>query len=217
MQNYILENLPFPVAIFIVVIGALVFVVWWARGMWEKINSLPCKDHKTSLNTHSEKLDSISNSLSDVRGRLDILIGIVSNGTQMQMSRNDILSSDSPTLSEKHSPRVLNQNGTKIFDLLNLSKFLENNREWLAEELAKFKPKTALDVEIFANTALIISSSDDRFNNLKDLIYKSASIVLSINGEEKNYDITLPDVLHVLSIPLRDYYLSLHPEIKVDV
>lgn len=215
MQEFILQHLPFSIAIFLIALIALIYGVWWARGVWSNMKNLPCKDHGQSLARHEDKLANMNSTLSQIKGQLDILIRIASTGAQFQMNRHDILSSDSPSLSSKNSPRILNDNGMKIYDFLNLQAFLEKNKDWLIEELEKLNPKSALDVETSANTALIIASSDDRFKDLKDQIYKSPSVKLNINGEDKDYEISLLAVLHVLSIPLRDIYLSRYPQLNV--
>ena len=52
------------------------------------------------------------------------------------------------------------------------------------------------------------------FNGFKDFIYNSPSYMIKdANGEKRRYDLSIPDICFVLSLPLRDMYLEAHPEI----
>lgn len=109
----------------------------------------------------------------------------------------------------KNSPTTLNENGKKLFDSINGSDFLDKNKDFLLEKLSEKKPKTALDVENNANCVLIENTENDIFNGLKNWVYNSPTMTIN----DKEYAVTLYDVCYVLSIPLRDMYLNLHPEI----
>lgn len=133
----------------------------------------------------------------------------------MSANKENVLSDDIPVLSKKNSPKVLNANGVKVSESIKCDEFFANNKDWLVDKLSLFSPKTALDTETFSLAALRIASSDDRFNDIKKLIYNSPYIKLEVeSGKEKYFEITLDDVLFVLSLYLRDEYLARHPEIN---
>lgn len=54
---------------------------------------------------------------------------------------------------------------------------------------------------------------DDMFNDMKKWVYNSPSRKLMIDGKERDYTVTMNDVCFVLSLPLRDMYLELYPEL----
>lgn len=131
------------------------------------------------------------------------------------VSKENVLSDDTPVLSQKNSPRILNSNGVIVSQVFGCESFFEANKNWLVSELSKFSPKTPLDVETYGLIALRIASSDIRFNEIKNKIYNSPALELATeDGSQKKFEITLEDVLFVLSLYLRDEYLRLHTEIS---
>ena len=114
----------------------------------------------------------------------------------------------------KHSPRQLNEAGRRLFAEIGGRRFLEEHRAFLFSAIEGYAPKTALDVENAAHGACLACADKDIFNGFKDFIYNSPSyIIKDANGEERRYDLSIPDICFVLSLPLRDMYLKAHPEI----
>lgn len=238
--QFFVEHLPSAVIIVCAAIALLMFIIWWAARIWYKfkdlpcsehsnalashsdkisgittsfarLETLPCADHSNTLSGHSGKISDISSTLSGIESKLDLLIKMI---PLLGTPKESVLSNDNPSLSQKHSPRVLNENGNTVSSLFKCREFFSGNKAWLVEELEKFKPKTALDAESLSMVVMKISSSDDRFNTLKNEIYRSPSIPLKDeSGNDRNYEINLEDILFIISIYLRDEYLQLHPEI----
>ncbi|MCM1078534.1 MAG: hypothetical protein NC344_09725 [Bacteroidales bacterium] len=76
------------------------------------------------------------------------------------------------------------------------------------------RPKTALDVENAANYACAGYTDNEIFNGIKYIVYNAPSLTIKNDkGEERPYDLTLGDISYILSLPLRDMYLSEHPEL----
>ena len=75
------------------------------------------------------------------------------------------------------------------------------------------EPTTALDVENSAYTVLLENSGNDFFNGIKDWIYNRPAMKITYDNEPKDYIVTLDDVCYVFSLPLRNMYLELHPEL----
>lgn len=118
--------------------------------------------------------------------------------------------------SVKQSPRRLNQAGEQLYNDFNGEAFLDANSAMLIRAIDEKKPKTALDVEVASHEVLVENVHSDIFNGLKNWVYNSPTRKYVIEGEERNYTISLSDVCFVLSLPLRDRYLSIHPEISVE-
>lgn len=154
-----------------------------------KVKELPCKKHDTMFNSVIED------------------IGII---------RTFILSKNPTAISifsAKKSPRKLNDEGIKLFETISGKKFLVDNEQFFIAGIEKRKPKTALDVEQNANEVLVENLGNDMFNDIKKWVYNTPSIEVKIGEEVKDYSITMNDICFILSIPLRDKYLELHPEL----
>lgn len=115
--------------------------------------------------------------------------------------------------SQKASPRKLNTAGNQLLDSCAGIVFIENNKTLLFEWLDKKNPKTALDVEKSALEILIENIDNDIFNSLKNWVYNSPSMKVTVDGEAKELAVSLQDVCFVISLPLRDAYLQKHPEL----
>lgn len=94
---------------------------------------------------------------------------------------------------------------------------MEEHKYFLFNQIDAYAPKTALDVENAANAACVACVESDIFNRFKNFIYNSPSYMIKdTNGNEKSYDLSIPDICFVLSLPLRDMYLKDHPSIITD-
>ena len=212
----IFGNYVAAVAVIAVGIGIFIWKVSAAiKGISDKVDGLkdlPCQEHAAQINDHHGHFSRTEALLGNLEGKLDMLVKLMPQG--MSKVSEPLFSDDVPRLSQKHSPKVLNANGLIVEEAFGCREFLLDNKEWLLSEVAKFNPKTALDVETYSFAALRVASLDDRFKVIKDRVYNSPAIQLSLgNGESRNVEITLDDVLFVISLPLRDLYLERHPEI----
>lgn len=206
------------IAALVIAVIALVLAAWYLsktlqkiRHKLESIDQLPCSEHTSSIAAHNEGLASLSATLKSVDSKIEMLIKLIPLSGH---PKEPLLSDDIPALSQKRSPKVLNPNGRLIEDIFKTKDFVSVNKDWLLDALASFNPKTALDVEIFSLAALRVSKDDTRFNSIKDAVYQSPAVELTLSGGEKKLvEISLEDVLFVISLELRDEYLSRHPEL----
>lgn len=120
-----------------------------------------------------------------------------------------------PVWGIKHSPTSLNGNGKLLLNQIDGEDFLLQYKDFFLKKLAAKNPQTVLDVELEANFVLLESVNDDIFNNIKNWVCDSSPIQIEADSKLKEYSATMVDVCYVLSLPLRDLYLSLHPEISV--
>ena len=228
--DFISKNFGVAVVILVLLILAFVYLIWWTSSMWFKIKSLPCDTHTKKIDKHTEIVNSVShlpcsriehavesyeerirateNTLSRIEG---LIQGLYKYAPKMY--DNDF-SCDIEMMSQKHSPRALNDNGLSLFNEINGQQFLNENKNLFFEAIDNFAPKTALDVEAFCIAVLRIKSNEDCFNPIKVWVYNSPSRdIIGEDGTIKKRDISFDTVLFVLSIPLRDMYLNEHPEI----
>ena len=202
--NWLAVNYP-GIFISLIIGGVLVFVVWKmakfyytrfkktedaVKDMSGRMDKLPCSKHDESFAQIMEDITVIRTFL-------------------MTKNPNSALA-----FSKKQSPRVLNSAGESLYNDISGNEFLNEHKDFLYRCIDDKAPKTALDVEIAANEVLIENLDSEIFDDLKVWVYNSPSRKLTINGEDREYAVTMNDICFVLSLPLRDMYLESHPSIK---
>lgn len=176
-------------------------------GIEAKLKELPCVNHDTKINSHDTLISESKTLMGEIKGKVDTILQIATT------ARTKPLLIAETDYSQKHSPRMLNKNGETLYSDINGEKFLADNIEYFMSEIDKLTPKTALDVENFALAVLRASLNDDIFIPLKNWVYNAPAREIERDGENVTTEVSMDDVLFILSIPLRDKYLSLHTEI----
>lgn len=220
--RFIEENFGLAFTIGVIVVSAVLSgIIWLAiwcfkvisknKELEKQITGLPCSEHKDSINKHADQYEKIFSSLSRISGQVDLIV-------QMTFQPTPKVLEDASMFSEKRSPRKLNGNGEMLYKNIKGDNFLDANELLLLSEIEKLHPTTALDVESFSLYVLYANSNKPIFNELKNWVYNSSAIdIQSKDGEYTKKEISFDDVLFVLSIPLRDRYLSKHSEINADI
>lgn len=174
----------------------------------KEFDTLPCAHHDLRLNSHDSSLTETRATLGEMKGQLDLLVKLST------ASRTKPLLLAAEEYSMKKSPRKLNENGEALYNDISGEAFLSDNLPFFVLQIDNLAPKTALDVENFALSVLRVSSSDDIFIPLKSWVYNEPTReIVGRDGEKSFTDVSMDDVLFVLSIPLRDKYLETHDNI----
>lgn len=204
---------------YVVALAVIIIAVGWFiwklatrfQAMSDKVNNmdtLPCTHHNTRLNAHDTQLSDTRTILGRMEGQLDLLVKLATS------QRTKPLIVAEKDFSEKQSPRRLNKNGQDLFAEIDGDKFLTNNFEFFSTKLDVLDPKTALDVENLALAVLRASSNLDIFIPIKNWVYHApAREIIGADGVPVRKEVSLDDIMFILSIPLRDKYLKHHPEI----
>ncbi len=205
---------------YVVAVAVLIIASVWAiwklatsfQSMRDKvkgIDDLPCSHHTSKIEKHDEQFADTRALMSKMEGQLELLVQ-----NSVEKSNRKIKKKSGYAFSAKHSPRHLNQNGIALLSDCGGNEFLNANMGFFIDKMEKLQPKTALDVEDMALAVLQTSTNEDMFIPLKSWVYNAPSRVLSnSDGSTRTQDVDLDDVIFVLSLPLRDRYLELHPEI----
>lgn len=177
-----------------------------AKGLKNELVSI-----SQALLAHGKDIDDLKADMQGLkRDMQDVKIDMAAIKSLLMMKYKDI----APAFSQKRSPRQLNETGLRLFEDIDGKTFLEKNRDFFFMKIDECKPNTALDVENAAYFACMAYTDNEIFNGLKNFVYNSPSYLIKAeDGTERKYDLTLPDICFVLSLPLRDQYLSAHPEI----
>lgn len=180
---------------------------------------------KNMLTAHEKDIEIIKNDVSSVKSELTSVkndmtsVKIELNSVKNELTKVTSLLSvkykgAAPLFALKNSPHRLNEFGKQVLEDAKGMDFLETNRDFFFAQIDAIAPKTAYDVENAAHTVCLTSIDNEIFNGLKNFVYNSSSYIIKDDeGKEKKYDLSLPDVCFVLSLPLRDMYLAAHPEI----
>lgn len=195
--NWMAENYP-SVFLVLSIIAVVAIAVWVSAKFYyqrfvpleKKVDGMPCQIRQSQY-------DQIKDDLNQIKTFL--------------MVKNP---KTATIFSVKNSPRQLNVSGERLYAEINGDAFLKQHEAWLLNAIEQKKPKTALDAEVAAQDVLIESLELDAFNELKKWVYNSPTRKINIDGNQVDYNITMGDICFVLSIPLRDKYLSVHTEIQ---
>lgn len=132
----------------------------------------------------------------------------------MKKNNQKIRKKSGLAFSAKNSPRQLNQNGEELLRDSGGRELLERNMDFFINKIEKLQPKTALDVENMALAVLQTHTNEDMFIPIKNWIYNAPAMELkNPDGSTRSQEVDIDDVIFVISLPLRDRYLELHPEI----
>ena len=162
---------------------------------------------KSLLSIHDKDIETVKSDVSAMKGELTKVTSLLSIKYK----------NAAPLFALKNSPRRLNDFGLQVLEDAKGMDFLYANKDFLFAQIDACSPKTAYDVENASHTVCLTSTDNEFFNGLKNFVYNSPSYdIKDDEGREKKYDLSLPDVCFVLSIPLRDMYLDAHPEIVAE-
>ena len=210
--SYLVERWP---AFIVIVITA---VVVWLLSRWyhrfekveDTIKELPCSKHDDLYHRIVETEEAVKE-LPRLRYEInEIKQELVAIRTYLTVKDTDVEN----VFSKKHSPRELNEAGEKLYADIKGKEFLDKNKDILIQGIDKKTPKTALDVEESALEVLVSLIDNDMFIGMKNWVYNSSPRKVILDGVEKDYSISMNDVCFVLSLPLRNMYLDLYPELR---
>ena len=220
--SFIVERWPFLAVILVVVAITILICKWYfSRFVSVEKNSEEAtarikeleearKYHEESWRRHDEHMKELDEHLKELKKTNAKLFEFI-------IEIRTFLATKFPEfgtmVAAKNSPRKLTEEGIRLFNDIGGKAFLEINGAKLMAKIESEEPKTPFDVELSALGSLYAHLNDDMFNDLKRWVYYSSPRKMIIDGKEQNREITMCDVCFVLSIPLRDMYLEVHPEI----
>ena len=161
------------------------------------------------MDRHDEQLADTRAMMSRMEGQLELLVQ-----NSIEKNNQKIRKKSGLAFSAKNSPRQLNQNGVELLKDSGGREFLDRNMDFFIRKIEKLQPKTALDVENMALAVLQTHTNEDMFIPIKSWIYNAPAMQLkNPDGSTRSQEVDIDDVIFVISLPLRDRYLELHPEI----
>lgn len=101
----------------------------------------------------------------------------------------------------KKNPIELKESGKELLEMSGFNKIFIEIKDGLIEKIKEKNPKNEYQIQRAAKTLMISLINNPRFESLQDYVYKNPEVSVEL-------------ILWVGAIPLRDYYLEKHPEIK---
>jgi hypothetical protein len=168
-----------------------------------KVNNLPCTDHASQLKK-IESLEKTSSSTNDI---------------VVEMSRWIVGKDKSMigTLIKKNSPYTITRVGMEMLEESGAKTVIDDNIDYFIRELESIDPKTPYDVEDQSINLVFRNMGNEIFNPVKNYIYYSPDKIERYdpeNGENQTIELSLPGLLNVMGVYLRDIYMQRHPGIE---
>ena len=118
-----------------------------------------------------------------------------------------LYSSDDITqgLFEQNSPITLTDKGKDVLKVCGGKSYINENIVFLLEDIDNENLSTALDVQNYCSTLLFQETEKKDFRTIKNWIYN--------NPKYENINISMAEIIKVMSIYLRDKYLGKYPDL----
>ena len=202
LLNWLLDNYP---GIFICIVIAV--AVYYATRFYytrfkvveNKVDALPCDMHReeiAAIKAETGKLDTMCEQLTEI--------------TRWIMKTDPF---EIDRLAPKYSPRRLSKAGLELYTVSGSDKVVDAEEDKLLEELHSMNPQTPLDVEDDSYSVLMGHLSDAAFNGVKNYIYYQPERITlkGDDGKDLTIRLSLPLLVKLMSIVLRDRYLKKYP------
>ncbi|GEM_PF-1754710 len=223
--QYIIDNYPI-IATYVVVIIGTVYVTIYVYKLVHKLNDtknkvdkLPCNTHHNNIsdinvkhNTLIEKIDSTNRIIEDLRNisinKYEAIEELCAWVMKKDKAMIDVL--------KKHSPLSMTKVGQIIFEKMPTQKLVDDNIDYLLEEVRKEDPQTAFDVEDISLKVMLRNISHPMYNDLKNYLYYSPETLSVFNPEtntEIEIEVSMTMAMQLMGIYLRDKYLNKFPNL----
>lgn len=221
IANLIKDNLGLSFIIGLVVIAALIFFIWWARGVYEKVrkmdslpceghtqklellssissklSNLPCADHKLKIENQTDRHTNIETSISRIDTSISFMQKNIESLTQ-SLQRNKGIITDPFT--QTHSPLSITPNGYEMVQKLGILEMFENNWlriRFLIEENAQ--SKNPYDIQQFCIEQAVVFP--EKFLKEEELA--------KVKMDAYNTGSSLTSYMKVIAVMARDRYFE---------
>jgi hypothetical protein len=166
------------------------------KAVADKVKDSDCARHGMAINDFHDTTKLILHKIDFIERKIDFV------EKALVAQKPEMLSAFSQT----NSPRQLNERGSRLMSDSGSDRILDEHKDDLVLQIEDMRPDTAYDVEQHAYAVLIMNTSQQWFNPLKEFVFNTPVY------EDKSID--LGAICFVMSIRLRDYYFERHPEIE---
>lgn len=198
-NEWVNNNLPQFVIIVILLVAGVVFLVWWARGVWinvKKIDELPCNEHTDKINKFS----------SDYNSFLVDMVTLTTSMKFMQKSIDGLTSLIRPDMGKSgfimtKSPISITSEGYAMVDKLGIKGMIDANWSRISNFLEETAAsKNPYDIQQYCIEQTVVYP--------EKFLTKEEIDILKMDAYNKG----LPLIVYqnVVAILIRDRYFSEH-------
>ena len=207
--TYLLNHAPGLAVILIAVIATWIISKYHTKleSTRKAVDDLPCEKHKDDIRNSDLRYKELQRIVSSTN---DMVVEI--NKWLMKFD-NDMIDK----LAKKASPLKMTPLGNVLFVKSSAKKTIDDNIDFLMEELEKINPTTAYDVEEEALGFLLRNMGHEMFTDIKQFIYYSPDTIELLDpasNTNKAVKLSMQSIVKLMSIYLRDIYLSKHSDIQ---
>lgn len=204
---------------FVAVIAATVYITKYVQSHNSKHKSLDDFKHD-KCNKHSEEIVAVKEDVKQHNDAVRLVSDLKLVTDKLSRSVNTIetwvMKSDPSmidSMMKKNSPYKLTPLGLHFLKISGGKDCLDQNKVFFLDKLKSTNPNTEYDVELNAKSVLFSNFNEAVFNDIKKFLYYSPDedIFIDENGAEIKFKITMPVLLNVMSVYLRDLYLKDYP------
>lgn len=221
LANLMKDNFGLSFLIGLILVSALIFLIWWARGMYDrvknmdnlpcsahtqklealstilaKLEGLPCADHKLKIESQTDKHTNIETSISRIDTSISFMQKNIESLTQ-SLQRNKGIITDPFT--QTHSPLSITAVGYEMVNKLGIYEMFDNNWmriKFLIEENAQ--SKNPYDIQQFCIEQAVVFP--EKFLKEEELA--------KIKLDAYNSGSSLTSYMKVIAVMARDRYFE---------
>lgn len=207
--SYLLEHAPWFVAIAIAAYAAWKISKYHTglENTQNKVNELPCNKHQENIQKSNNLYEELQKTVTSTN---DMVLEI---SKWIMKFDNDMINN----LAKKASPLKMTSIGKIVFEQSGAKKTIDENKDFLFDEINATHPNTASAVEEESFSVLMRNIGHNMFSGVKQYLYYSPEIIEVKNpdtGKNENIRLSMQSILRLMSIYLREEYLNTHPEIE---
>ncbi len=154
-------------------------------------------------------LEKKSDGISGITERIDDKIEptLVKINLALDRISRYIITKDSldPSFFNTGSPVELNTLAKDILKKSGGKNFVDNSLDFLVSKIDERNPKSNLDIQQLAVSVILDLVDTEALSKIKDFVYQ--------NPKYRSKDISMPTIINIVALYLRDKYFELHPEL----
>lgn len=206
--DIIVEHLGLAFFIGVLLVGCLIFLVWWCRGIYEKVKSmdnLPCNENREKINLHSERHNETSQAIARIEATLGFMQKSIDSLAKSIQKENKLIIDP---YTKSHSPLSITEAGRKMMDRLGIDDMFEKNWPRIEAFIEdKLEYKNPYDIQEFLIQQAVVYP--EKFLQIDEID--------KIKLDAYNTGVDIVPYMKVIAILARDRYFSEHNILVEDV
>ena len=206
--DIIVEHLGLAFFVGVLLVGCLIFLVWWCRGIYEKVKSmdnLPCNENREKINLHSERHNETSQAIARIEATLGFMQKSIDSLAKSIQKENKLIIDP---YTKSHSPLSITEAGRKMMDRLGIDDMFEKNWPRIEAFIEdKLEYKNPYDIQEFLIQQAVVYP--EKFLQIDEID--------KIKLDAYNTGVDIVPYMKVIAILARERYFSEHNILVEDV